>query len=40
VYIITIRLVESEMTRLFDDGLNEPQWRAKGFYPVLDNDNP
>jgi hypothetical protein len=34
------RLVESEMTRLFDDGLNESQWRAKGFYPVLDKDHP
>ena len=34
------RLVAAEMTRLFDDGLNEEQWRKKDFYPVLDKKNP
>jgi hypothetical protein len=34
------RLTNAPMTRLFDDGLNEQQWRDKGFYPVLNNDDP
>ena len=34
------RLVASEMTRLFDDGFTEQQWRDKGFYPVLDKRQP
>ena len=34
------RLRAGKMTRLFDDGFTERQWRKKGFYPVLDNENP
>jgi hypothetical protein len=34
------RLRAAEMTRLFDDGFTERQWRKKGFYPVVDQDNP
>jgi len=34
------RLLSGQLTRLFDDGLNEQQWRDKGFYPVLDNRRP
>ncbi|MEH6582107.1 MAG: fatty acid cis/trans isomerase [Halioglobus sp.] len=34
------RLVSAELTRLFDDGLTEEQWRKKGFYPVLDQKHP
>jgi hypothetical protein len=34
------RLVTGEMTRLFDDGHTEQQWRDKGFYPVIDREHP
>ncbi len=29
------RLLAGNLTRLFDDGLTNEQWRSKGFYPVL-----
>ena len=34
------RLVTAQMTRLFDDGFTERQWRKKGFFSVLDRDVP
>ena len=34
------RLRAGNLTRLFDDGLTQAQWRKKGFYSVLDKDNP
>jgi hypothetical protein len=34
------RLRAANLTRLFDDGLTEQQWRDKGFFPVIDNENP
>lgn len=34
------RLRPAEMTRLFDDGFTERRWRKKGFYPVVDTENP
>ncbi len=34
------RLRAANMTRLFDDALTESQWRDKGFFPVLDNEDP
>ena len=34
------RLRAGNLTRLFDDGLTEQQWRDKGFYSVLDEKNP
>ena len=34
------RLLPAEMTRLFDDGFTEQQWRDKGFHPVLDPERP
>jgi Fatty acid cis/trans isomerase (CTI) len=34
------RLITGEMTRLFDDGFTQEQWRDKGFYPVLDQQDP
>ena len=34
------RLRAGNLTRLFDDGLNEQQWRDKGFYSVLAKDRP
>ncbi len=34
------RLRTGKMTRLFDDGFTEQQWRKKGFYSVLDNKHP
>ena len=34
------RLRPAEMTRLFDDGFTEQQWRDKGFHSVLDSDRP
>ncbi|MEP5764396.1 MAG: fatty acid cis/trans isomerase [Halieaceae bacterium] len=30
------RLLTANMTRLYEDALTEPEWRAKGFYPVLE----
>ncbi len=34
------RLMEANMTRLFDDALSERGWRKKGFYPVVDKEQP
>ncbi|MCX2979272.1 peptidylprolyl isomerase [Halieaceae bacterium IMCC14734] len=34
------RLRTAAPTRLLVDGQNDEQWRAKGFYPVLDTDDP
>ena len=34
------RFTAGNMTRLFDDALTEAQWRDKGFYPVLDEEDP
>ena len=34
------RLIEAELTRLFDDGHSEREWREKGFYPVIDQKRP
>ncbi len=34
------RLSAANLTRLFDDGLTDQQWRDKGFFPVLDDTNP
>jgi fatty acid cis/trans isomerase CTI len=34
------RLFTAQTTRLFDDGFTEQQWRDKGFYPVIDKDQP
>jgi len=34
------RLRAGNLTRLFDDGLTEQQWRKKGFYSVLDTKKP
>jgi hypothetical protein len=34
------RLISANMTRLFDDALTERGWRKKGFYPVLDKEDP
>ncbi len=33
------RLVSTAVTRLFDDGFSQEDWRTKGFYPVIDPDN-
>ena len=34
------RLTAANMTRLFDDALTQAQWRDKGFFPVLDEEDP
>jgi hypothetical protein len=34
------RLVQANMTRLFDDATTEKAWRKKGFYPVVNNEDP
>jgi len=34
------RLSPGQLTRLFDDGYTEQQWRDKGFYPVVDKKHP
>ena len=34
------RLLTANLTRLFRDGHTIEQWRAKGFYPVLNEDHP
>lgn len=34
------RLLAGELTRLFDDAQGPAEWRNKGFYPVLDTDDP
>lgn len=34
------RLIADDLTRLFDDGHSENDWRSKGFYPVLDPVRP
>ncbi|MEJ2532579.1 MAG: fatty acid cis/trans isomerase [Halioglobus sp.] len=34
------RLIAGDLTRLFDDGHSERDWRKKGFYPVLDQARP
>lgn len=34
------RLRAANLTRLFDDAQSEERWRKKGFYPVLDKDDP
>ncbi len=34
------RLRAGNLTRLFDDGFTQQQWRDKGFYSVLANDRP
>ncbi len=34
------RLIAANVTRLFDDALTEKAWRDKGFYPVLDKNDP
>ena len=34
------RLIEDGLTRLFDDGHSERDWREKGFYPVTAPNNP
>ncbi|MGB1141734.1 MAG: fatty acid cis/trans isomerase, partial [Halioglobus sp.] len=34
------RLVTAELTRLFEDGNTVPDWRSKGFYPVLPESDP
>ncbi|TXS95926.1 peptidylprolyl isomerase [Parahaliea maris] len=34
------RLMTANLTRLFDDARSVKRWRKKGFYPVVDDDNP
>ncbi|MFU8764898.1 MAG: fatty acid cis/trans isomerase [Haliea sp.] len=34
------RLLAGELTRLFDDAHSPQQWRAKGFFPVVDSEAP
>ncbi len=34
------RLLTANLTRLFEDAQTPAQWREKGFYPVLDEDDP
>ncbi len=34
------RIRAAETTRLFEDAFTVPEWRSKGFYPVLDANNP
>ncbi|MFV8816540.1 fatty acid cis/trans isomerase [Haliea sp. E17] len=34
------RLIEAPMSRLFIDAQSVEKWREKGFYPVLDEDDP
>jgi hypothetical protein len=34
------RLLPANLTRLFDDGHTLGEWRSKGFYPVLDDQDP
>ena len=34
------RLIAANVTRLFDDAFTEKGWRDKGFYPVLDEEDP
>ena len=34
------RLRAANLTRLFDDALDEQGWRDKGFYPVVDKETP
>lgn len=34
------RLLAGDLTRLFEDAHSPEQWRAKGFFPVLDPANP
>jgi hypothetical protein len=34
------RLVQANLTRLFDDATTEDTWREKGFYPVLSKEDP
>ena len=34
------RLVNANLTRLFEDARSVDEWRAKGFYPVLDERDP
>lgn len=34
------RLITANMSRLFDDAYTNKQWREKGFYPVLNEDDP
>jgi hypothetical protein len=33
------RLLTANMTRLYEDALTESEWRARGFYPVLERDH-
>ncbi len=34
------RLVAANLTRLYEDALAPQEWRDKGFYPVLERDEP
>jgi len=34
------RLLTANLTRLFEDAQTTEEWRAKGFYPVLDQEDP
>ncbi|WP_243391588.1 fatty acid cis/trans isomerase [Pseudohalioglobus lutimaris] len=34
------RLITANLTRLFDDAYTNKQWREKGFYPVINNQDP
>ncbi len=34
------RLLAGDLTRLFDDAHSPEEWRAKGFFPVLDGERP
>ncbi len=34
------RLVQANLTRLFDDATTEAGWRDKGFYPVVNKEDP
>jgi hypothetical protein len=33
------RLLTANLTRLYEDALTEPEWRKKGFYPVLQRED-
>ncbi len=34
------RLLQAQLSRLFDDAISVAHWREKGFYPVLDDASP
>jgi hypothetical protein len=34
------RLITAQLTRLYEDGFTEEEWRARGFHPVLEDADP